>query len=248
VTIVAGKDVALVTGASGGMGRAIVQALVRRGMAVLLTARNAEPLEQAAREVTREGGSVLTHAADLSADDGIRGLAAVVASRLGRLDVLVHAAGVIRLGNVETASESDLDLQYRVNVRAPFLLTKELLSLLRASRGQVLFVNSTAGLAGGPDNVLYAATKHALRALAAGIRDHVNADGIRVISVFPGRTATPMQEAVHRAEARTYDPTSLMQPSDVAEVVSSALFLPRTAEVTDVILRPMNKPSPMESK
>jgi short-subunit dehydrogenase len=106
----------------------------------------------------------------------------------------------------------------------------------------VVFVNSTAGLAAGADNALYAATKHALRSLAGSIRDQVNQSGIRVLSVFPGRTATPMQEAVVRFENRTYRPEELLQPEDVAEMVVAALMLPRTAEVVDVVMRPMTKP------
>jgi NADP-dependent 3-hydroxy acid dehydrogenase YdfG len=115
--------------------------------------------------------------------------------------------------------------------------------MLKESRGQVVFVNSTAGLAAGADNGLYAATKSALRSLSGSIRDHVNAFGIRVLSVYPGRMATPMQEAVHRFEGHHYAPETLLQPSDVADAIVAALDLPRTAEVTDIMLRPMKKPA-----
>ena len=241
-------DYALVTGASGSVGYAIAHALAGRGMGLLLTGQDPGKLDRAARELAAAGTTVATLAADLATDEGIRNLATQAAARLPRLDVLVHAAGVIRLGNIEAAGWEDLDHQFRVNLRAPFLLTKALLPMLKAARGQVLFVNSSAGLSGGADNVGYAATKHALRALAAGIRDRVNADGVRVISVFPGRTASPMQEAVHRFEGRPYDPARLLQPVDVAAVVVSALSVPRTAEVTDVMVRPMMKPSSGEGR
>jgi NADP-dependent 3-hydroxy acid dehydrogenase YdfG len=85
----------------------------------------------------------------------------------------------------------------------------------------------------------YAASKHALRALADGLRDEVNKKGVRVITVFPGRTATPMQEAVHRYEGRPYDAERFLQPEDVAAAAVNALALPRTAEVTDLHIRPM---------
>jgi NAD(P)-dependent dehydrogenase (short-subunit alcohol dehydrogenase family) len=183
------------------------------------------------------------HCADLSTDEGIRELTERVTAGPARLDVLVHAAGNIHLGNVEVAGWDDLDEQYAINLRAPFLLTKTFLPLLKESRGQVVFVNSTAGLTAGVDNGLYAATKHGLRSLAGSIRDQVNQYGIRVLSVFPGRTATPMQEAVHRFEGRRYQPGELLQSSDVAEILVAALALPRSAEVMDVVVRPMNKPS-----
>jgi NADP-dependent 3-hydroxy acid dehydrogenase YdfG len=87
----------------------------------------------------------------------------------------------------------------------------------------------------------YAASKHALRAIADSLRDEVNPDGVRVLSVFLGRTASPMQADIYRAEGRRYQPEQLMQPEDVAAVVINALSLPRTAEVTEVRMRPMRK-------
>ena len=87
----------------------------------------------------------------------------------------------------------------------------------------------------------YAATKHALRALADALREEVNERGVRVLSVFLGRTASRMQQAVHQHEKRPYNPGRLLQPSDVASMVLAALRLPRTAEVTDLHIRPMLK-------
>jgi NADP-dependent 3-hydroxy acid dehydrogenase YdfG len=87
----------------------------------------------------------------------------------------------------------------------------------------------------------YAATKHALKAVADSLRAEVNSQGIRVLSVYPGRTATPTQESLHALEGKPYRPTRLLQPEDVAAVVMNALCLPRTAEVTDIHIRPMMK-------
>ena len=89
----------------------------------------------------------------------------------------------------------------------------------------------------------FSATQHALKAIADSLRQEVNADGIRVLSVFPGRTATPRQASLHEIEGKRYQPELLMQPEDVATVVVNALGLPRTAEVTDVSIRPMIKPT-----
>ena len=88
----------------------------------------------------------------------------------------------------------------------------------------------------------YAATKHALKAVADSLREEVNADGVRVISVYPGQTASPMQKALYEIEKKAYFPGKLMQPEDVAAVVVNALSLRRTAEVTDICVRPMKKP------
>jgi NADP-dependent 3-hydroxy acid dehydrogenase YdfG len=234
--------VAVVTGASGGIGRATARALAARGMSVCLTGRDVGRLQDAATEIKTHAPQVHVQPADLTTNEGIRGLVAGVGAYSPRIDVLVHAAGTIRLGNIESVGWDDLDEQYQMNLRAPFLLTKAFLPLLKEARGQLVFVNSTAALAAGADNGLYAATKHALRSITGSIRDHVNPYGIRVISVFPGRTATRMQEAVHRFEGRRYEAAELVQANDVAELIVDALALPRTAEVTDIIVRPMMKP------
>jgi NADP-dependent 3-hydroxy acid dehydrogenase YdfG len=88
----------------------------------------------------------------------------------------------------------------------------------------------------------YAATKHALRAFTNSLRQEVNADSVRVLSVFLGRTATPMQQAIHAQEGKPYHSERLIQPEDVAAVVVNALSLPRTAEVTEIHMRPFLKP------
>lgn len=239
--------VAVVTGASSGIGQAVAQALAVHGMSLCLTGRDPTRLQMTARAIEAEAERVLVHGADLSSDPGIRGLVERVRASLARIDVLVHAAGALRLGNVEAAGWDDLDELYRVNVRAPFLLTKAFLPMLRDSRGQVVFVNSTAGLVAGADNGLYAATKQALRALAGSLRDHVNPQGVRVLSIYPGRTATPMQASVHEFEGREYEPGQLLQPADVAELIVASLALPRTGEVTDVMVRPMEGPTSRRS-
>lgn len=235
-------QIALVTGASSGIGKAVAVALAAQGLRLCLAGRDADRLRQVAEDLTARGASPTTIRADLRSDEGIRTLVAAVEA-MRRLDVLVHSAGALRLGDVESAGWDDLDELYRINVRAPYLVTKALLPLLVASRGQIVFVNSSAALKAGADNALYAATKAALASLAGSIRDRVNPHGVRVLTVFLGRTATPMQEQVHAFEGKSYDPQSLMSPADVADVVVHTLKLPRTAEVTDVAARPMTNPS-----
>ena len=120
------------------------------------------------------------------------------------------------------------------------MLTQALLPALRSVRaGGVL--NSTAGRRATAGSGQYAATKHGLAAVADSLRDEVNADGVRVLSVFLGRTATPMQAELSAKAGRAYDPERLLQPEDVAAAVLSAVTLPRTAELTDLVIRPMLK-------
>jgi NADP-dependent 3-hydroxy acid dehydrogenase YdfG len=235
--------IAVITGASGGIGGATARALAARGMSICLTGRDEERLQDAASVIRPQAAQVFIHRADLSTDEGIRSLVARVGSDIPRIDVLVHAAGTIRPGNIESAAWEDLDEQYRVNLRAPFLLTRALLPKLKETHGQVVFVNSTSGLVSGPNNSLYAATKHALHSLAGSIRKQLNPYGIRVLSIFPGRTATKMQQAVLRFEGGPFDATEHLQPEDIAELIVCALALPRSAQVTDIVVRPMNSRS-----
>ena len=229
----------VVTGASSGIGRAIATALAAAGATVCAIGRRRGALEETAE--AGEHGRFAIYVADLAKDDEVARLAGELAARPEGLDALVHSAGTISLASLETAAIDDFDRQYIINVRAPYLLTQKLLPALRASKGQVVFINSTVGLAARADTSQFAATQHALKAIADGLREEVNEDGIRVLSVYPGRTSTPRQARIHATEGKSYFPARLLQPSDVATVVLDALSLPRSAEVTDVQIRPMLK-------
>jgi NADP-dependent 3-hydroxy acid dehydrogenase YdfG len=100
-----------------------------------------------------------------------------------------------------------------------------------------MFINSSVGLRARADVAQYAATKHALKAIADALREEANADGIRVLSLYLERAASPMQAAVHATAGKTYHPDRLLSPEDVAAVVTNALSLERTAEVTDINIR-----------
>lgn len=233
--------VAIVTGASSGVGKAIALQLSDRGALVHLVGRRQAALDEVAREAAGGGARTACVVADLTNDTAIRHLVSRIAVECGRLDLLIHCAGVIALGDVRSAGVTDFDLQYRTNVRAPYLLTQALLPLLCQQRGQIVFINSSAGLSARSNQGQYAATKHALKAIADSVRSEVNEHGVRVLSVFLGRTATPMQQSVHQLEGKPYHPARLIQPEDVAATVIHALSLPPTVEVTDISLRPMQK-------
>ncbi len=232
---------ALVTGASSGIGKAIALGLAEKGALVCFTGRKLERLEIAAGQAGRNASRVRLYRADLSKDDEVAGLARSVTEDTGGVDIIVHSAGAMFLGELEHSPVSDFDSQYRINVRSPYLLTQALLPGIKARRGQIVFVNSSAALKARANVGQYSATKHAMKAIADSLREEVNGDGVRVVSVYTGRTATPMIEAVLKSEGKAYRPEMLLQPHDVAEVVINALCLPRSAEVTDIHVRPLQK-------
>jgi len=232
---------ALVTGGSQGIGKAIALGLAGQGMALLLVARRQEPLDIAVREARALGVTAEGRAMDLLDDAARDRLIDEIDARPTGLDVLVHSAGTIARADVADASLDDFDRQYEANLRAPFALTQGVLPSLKRARGQVVFVSSSAALVARANTAQYAATQAGLRAVATSLRDEVNPTGIRVTTVFPGRTATPRQAMIHAWEGKEYHPDRLLQPEDVAAMVVAAIGLPRTAEVTEISIRPMAK-------
>lgn len=231
--------VALVTGASGGIGRAVAAALSAEGAAVCLTGRDTARLSQAAFSCS--GADVTVRAADLTVPEAAGDLLNHVTERFGRLDVLVHCAAVLAFGRTEDVPVADLDAQLAANVSAPYALTRKLLPALIESQGDIVFLNSSITRFPRAGTGQYAITKFALLGFADSLRQEVNEQGVRVLSVFPGRTATSRQKEIFESEGRTYDPARLLQPEDVAATIVHAVTLPRTAEITELHIRPMLK-------
>ena len=222
--------VGVITGASSGIGRAIADDLGVAGFRLHLLGRREEALCAA-------GEGHTARVCELVDEDQLRATAAALLDS-GPIDLLIHSAGVVTLGSLGESPIEDLDLNYAVNVRAPVLLTQLLLPRLVERRGQVVFINSGAGLSARAQWGHYAAGKHALRAVADALRDEVRAAGVRVMTCYPGRTATPMQARVRALEGQPYEPSDYASPADVARVVCEALALPRSAEVTELKVRP----------
>jgi NADP-dependent 3-hydroxy acid dehydrogenase YdfG len=220
----------LITGATGGIGAAVAELLHGAGHDVILSGRSAERLAATARRIGDE--RVRTLVLDLSG----RIASALEGVELPPLDGLVHSAGVVTLGTVAELRPEDWMRQLLVNIAAPAELTRLLLPRVRAARGHVVFVNSGSGLRATPDWGAYAASKHALRALADSLR--AEEPDIRVTSVYPGRTATEMQRDVRAQEGEEYDPSVYMSAHSVATVIVNAMTTPPDATVQDVTVRP----------
>lgn len=222
---------ALVTGASSGIGLAIAQALAAQGAHIHAVARNWPQAIEGWQQ----------HHADFTFEADVKRLAAEVSASATPIDLLIHCAGALEIGTVADFPIAQLDVMYQVNVRAPFLLTQLLLSDLTKSMGQIVFINSSAAIAPNMALAGYSSAKAAMKSIADCLRMEVNPSGVRVMSVYPGKTASVMQKRAHELAGKQYDATSLMQPEDVAQMVLSALALPKTAEMTDLHIRPMKK-------
>ena len=221
----------LVTGAGSGIGAVLADRLLERGDDLVLLARSTERAHDLRSDAP--GATVLV--ADLADAAEIEALADQLPDRL---DSVVHAAGVVDLGPVADLSTAAWQEQLAVNVVAPAVLTRIALPALRAAQGTVVFVNSGAGLSASPHWSAYAASKHALRALADSLRGEEQERGVRVTTVYPGRTATPMQQKVHEQEGRDYDADVWIDPATVADAILGVLDLGADATVSDLTIRP----------
>jgi NADP-dependent 3-hydroxy acid dehydrogenase YdfG len=208
------RPLALITGASRGIGAAVAAALADTHD-LLLGGRDEAALSTVASALP----SARPWPVELSDEAAVR---AAVAG-IDRLDVLVHSAGIARLGALTDVSAADWRDSFEINVVAVAELTRLLLPALRAASGHVVLVNSGSGI------------KAALRAYADVLR--AEEPSLRVTSVHPGRTATDMQRAVRTFEGGDFDPAKYMTPESVANMIHAAITTPPDAHVHELIIR-----------
>lgn len=205
----------LITGTGSGMGADLAARLEARGDRVL--------------RVTRDH-------VDLSDAVAVRAFAEGLGEP--RLDSVVHMAGTVDLATVADLDPDSWQRQLAVNLTAPAVMTGPLLPALRAAGGTVVLVNSSAGLVANAGWSAYAASKFGLRAFADALRAEEAGTGIRVTTIFPSRTATPMQEKVHEQEGRTYDASRWIRPETVTDAILHVLDLPGDATVPEIVIKP----------
>ena len=227
----AGRRTHVVTGGGSGIGASLVRSLLDRGDEVVLLARSGER----AVELEREFPGASTVVADLSLPITVAGLEDELPDRI---DSLVHSAGVVDLTSVADLDHVELTRTLTVNLVSAAELTRIALGPLRRAKGTVVFVNSGSGLRAKATWGAYAASKFGLRGFAEALREEETENGIRVTSVYPGRTATPMQQRVHEQEGKTYDPSEWSDPATVADAILHVLDLPADSTVTDLQVRP----------
>lgn len=217
---------ALITGAGGGIGAAIAEALAPTHT-LLLAGRPSARLDSVAERL-----GATTWPMDLTDPDDIEAAAEVLAE----LDVLVHNAGVAFPGRVAESTPEQWRATFEVNVTGAVALTCALLPALRAVRGQVIFINSGAGMNASPGLASYSASKFALRAFADSLR--TDEPLLRVTSIHPGRVDTEMQRDLVAYEGREYNAAEFLTPHTVAGVVATVVATPADAHTHEVVIRP----------
>ena len=223
----------VITGAGSGIGLAIADALHSRGDRLVLVARSDA---RGAELASRWPGSTIV-IADLAAPETLAD-AFAVADLPSTIDSVVHSAGI---GDMSPTSEADAGMWtsvLAVNLVGPALVTAACLPAVRRAKGTIIFINSGAGLTSHPGWSPYGASKFGLRALADALRGEEVEHGVRVTTVYPGRTATPMQEALHESEGNPYDPERWIQPESVAKAVIDVIDLGPDHSMSDITIRP----------
>jgi NADP-dependent 3-hydroxy acid dehydrogenase YdfG len=240
--------VALVTGASSGIGEATAAALAEEGAAVALVARRKDRLEALAERIGGDAPTLVIEADITDLDQAQRAVATTV-GELGRLDTLVNNAGVMLLGPIVDAPVEEWQRMVNLNLLGLLYCTHAALPHLLAAAGQeprsvadVVNVSSVAGRVARLNSGVYNATKHGVGAFSESLRQEVTARHVRVTIIEPGATATEL--AFHnRAEilegmAQTFGGIEIMQAEDIAESIRYAVTQPRRVAVNEILIRP----------
>ncbi len=229
--------VAIVTGASKGIGKAIALALAKEGARIAISARNQDSLRQVADTITVRGGECLAFTGDMASESSVAEFIDATVTRFGRLDILVNNAGIGNFRRIADMPTEEWDAMFNLNVRGMFLATREAIPHLRRSGDS--FVVNIASLAGKNAFVGgggYAATKHAVLAFSRCLMLEERNNGIHVVAVCPGSVNTAFFDS-HQDISRARIENMLL-PEDVAASVVHAIRMPGRAMVSEIDIRP----------
>ena len=243
--------VALITGASSGIGEAAALALAGEGAKVAICARRAQRLQALAERIEAAGGEALALAGDVADEAFATRIVADAVARFGRLDILVNAAGVMPEGGVESAEPAAWRRVIDTNLLASLYTSRAAIAPMRAQGcGDIINISATAGRRVGALFGAYCASKFGLTAMTEGLRQEVGGYGIRVCSIEPGATDTELYEGVADPQLRETmqqraQGEGALKPQDVADAVVFIATLPPRANVSELLLRPTSDTSPM---
>jgi len=227
-------QVAVITGASRGIGLAIARSLAAEGCVLVITGRKLPPLEKVGRELTRMGSRVLAKACDVRDPESVQSLAASVKKQFGRVDILINNAGIAHPSvPVEKLSYTDWKAVIDTNLTGTFLVTRAILALMRHG-GTVVNNLSIAAQRVFTGWSAYNASKHGALGLTNTLREELRPRGIRVIALLPGATDTDIWDTPWPDAPRG----NMMSPKAVAQALMGALSLPVNSAVEELRIMP----------
>lgn len=243
-------SVAIVTGASSGIGRATAVALADAGAAVAVAARRTGRLDEVAARIRRDGGSALAVATDVADREAVFALVERAAAEFGPADILVNNAGIMPASPVGDLRLDDWLRMVDVNVKGVLhCIAAALPAMLGRRRGHIVNVGSLAGRRPFPGGTVYAATKFAVRCISAGMQLELSAArGIRITDIQPGVVATELMEhiphtATREGFAQRWRDKKPMDPEDVAAAILYAVAAPAHVNINEILMRPRDQPT-----
>ncbi len=238
--------VVVITGASSGLGEAAARLLSAQGATVVLGARRSDRLQSLADELSGSGGKALAVATDVTHRNQVKRLVDTAAQKFGRVDVMINNAGIMPRAPLERLTIDDWDRTIDVNIKGVLYgIAAALPHMKKQKSGHMIFVSSVAGHKIGPDFAVYAATKHAVRALAEGFRQEVKPYNIRTTIISPGAVATELPDSVTEPDIaekiRTYYDEIAIPAESFAQAVIFAMSQPEEVDVNEILFRPIKQ-------
>ena len=226
-------EVAVVTGASSGLGRSIAIRLAKENYHLVLASRNEEKLHSLKLEISNDGGESTVIPTDVSSESSVDNLVEK-AEEIGTVSVVINNSGLGLFSNISDHPIEDFDRQINVNLRGSFLVSRGFIPEMKNNQaGKLVFINSVAGKWGYPFSAGYVASKFGLTGLANSLRNELREDNIKVISVFPGAIDSPFWDVVNVNFPRE----EMMTSEDVAETVVHSLMIPGISVLEEIVIR-----------
>ena len=230
------EKIALVTGASRGIGRAIALRLARLGASLAICARSRADLQRTADELRKHGVKALPIVADVTRADDVQQMVEQTGNELGEVEILVNNAGIGIFGPFHERSEADWDAVFDTNLKAVFLASRAMAPrMIRLGRGHIINISSLASKSAFAGGAIYCASKWGLMGLTACMAEDLRAHGVRVSVVCPGSVATEFSAHAGR------NPATLLQPEDVAHAVAMLVTQSPNSFISEVDVRPLRK-------
>ncbi len=242
--------VAIITGASSGIGEATARRLAESGARVVLAARRVERLEALAADIERREGAALVAPTDVTDERSVQRLARTALDAFGRIDILINNAGIMPLSPIAKLKVEEWDRMIDVNIKGVlYCVAATLPTMLEQGSGHIINVSSVAGRRPFPSGTVYSATKFAVRAISQGLRLELSPiEGIRVTDIEPGVVATELthhitdKETANRFQEMWAEQTPL-ESIDIAETILFVLSRPDHVNVNEILVRPTDQPT-----
>jgi len=232
------KDkVALVTGASSGIGKEVAKRFAKEGALVILTARSLDKLKEVQKEIEKNNGNVESYSMDITNRNQINETIKNIIKKYNKIDILVNNAGIIKPGSIEEVSYEDFDAHVNVNLLGYFNCIKETVPyMLKEKSGNIVNIITSTVKNTKARRLAYAASKYGQAGLSNALHEDLKDKGISVVAVYPGKTDTP----IHDPYMDQDDPKreKMLKPEEVAEVVLEAALMPAENDVKELIINP----------